>query len=104
MVGRGTDEPSRGVKNMTDRTNLKGDKDLTVRDLEKIEAVLGIRLPDNCVIEIRELSAEELDLAASGRPIAVAPRLEGTFSQLHFHRAGDDLFKLSTDYVSEEQV
>ena len=85
-------------------TNLPGDKNLTVSDLERLEKVLGLRLPDNCAIEIRELSAEELDCAVGGRPLAASPRFEGTVGKLHFHRAGDDLFKLRMDFVGDNQV
>lgn len=89
-------------------------KVLTVEDLEQIEKILEIILPDNAVISIREMSAEERDFAESGKVETrqesveqvdeTQERIVGLVAQYSMLRVGDNAFRLMTDFTTDSHV
>lgn len=75
-------------------TKLGSEKKLTDVDLDAMESILGVKLPENCAIDIRELSAEEVDVLSSGKNLTTHPLMVGTSARLHFNRVGDGEYNL----------
>lgn len=78
-----------------DNIELGAGKALNDADLDALEAIIGVRLPENCAIDIRELSAEEIDIIGSGRNLATHPVMVGNVARLQFSRTGDDAYTMT---------